>query len=56
MKKIYNAPKAMVINIKPAHSLLAGSIRINSSGSSVDASNAASRGSSFSGWGNDDEE
>jgi len=56
MKKTYYSPKVKVVNIKPAHNLLAGSIKINSTEDAVSAGDAASRSSRFSGWEDIDEE
>jgi len=56
MKKVYNAPGIYVLNLETTNSLLSGSttITINPDGESVDAGNAAARGSISSSW--DDEE
>lgn len=54
MKKVYNAPEIYVLNLEIKDSLLSGSITINRNGESVDAGNAAARGSISSSW--DDEE
>lgn len=50
MKKTYYSPMVKVVNVKPAHKLLAGSIGINSTSGSVSASEACSRSSRFSSW------
>ena len=52
MKKTYYSPMVKIVNVRPAHKLLAGSgsIRINSTSGSVSASEACSRSSRFSSW------
>ena len=50
MKKIYNAPEITVVNLNTTNCLLTNSIRINKEGESVDAGQAAARGSRFSRW------
>lgn len=55
MKKIYNAPEITVVNLNTTNCLLTNSIIINKEGESVDAGQAAARGSRFSSWSDDEE-
>ena len=52
MKKTYYSPMVKIVNVRPAHKLLAGSgpIRINSTSDAVNARDACSRSSRFSSW------
>jgi hypothetical protein len=54
MKKKYQIPIIKLVDLRVRHQLLAGSLNINSSDSSVDASEASARRSN-SFWDNDEE-
>ena len=56
MKKIYNAPEIIVVNLNTTNCLLTNSIRINKEDASVGADQAAARGSRFSSWSDEDDE